>query len=91
MNPATTIDVTQNWLRQSTLPMTVYTDARRSCHGSDYALWFDLLLLRSCCITMAADDPSPALAAPFVRRTVELPALAAQKAHHGFVSLWQMR
>ena len=53
-------------------------DARRSCHCSDYALWFDLFLLRSCCITMAAGGSSPALAAPVVRVVVDsLPALAA--------------
>ena len=53
-------------------------DARRSCHCSDYALRFDLLLLRSCCITMAASVSSPALAAPVVHAaTSNLLALAA--------------
>ena len=53
-------------------------DARRSCHCSDYALWFDLLVLQSCCITMAAGGSSPALAAPVVHAVDDsLPALAA--------------
>ena len=53
-------------------------DARRSCPCSGYALRFDLLLLRSCCITMAASGSSPALAAPVVDAAVDsLPARAA--------------
>ena len=53
-------------------------DARRNCHCSDSVLRFDLLLLHSCCITMAASGSSPASAAPVVPATVEsLPALAA--------------